>query len=223
MRGARLSVLLLMASAGLPACGFTRGALALGVRHERGVRFESAYREENRLIIFYEARQTTDDSPLAPSVAPDQPRWSALDLSTVGWTPVRPDITTGVRLIMLDIQTGQRPQPRVQAETMTIAPFDDCGDSGMELPTSQPPGTLALQDTSRQSLILLSRPIDETAPLEAAVLQVRPREYTAWWAIPARIGLVPFALVADAVATPPAWLVAATADGLDRLGLVSSH
>ena len=215
-------MLLLVATAGLPACGFTRGALALGVRHERGARFESAYREEGRLIIFYEARQTKDDAPSAPSVAPDQPRWSALDLGTVGWTPVRPEVDTGVRLIMLDIQTGARPMPRAEAEAMTIVPFDDCGDCGTEL-TSQPPGTLVLHDTSRQSLILLSRPMDETAPLEAAVVQIRPREYTAWWAIPARIGLFPFALVADAIATPPVLLVGATASGLDRLGLTNPH
>jgi hypothetical protein len=198
--------------------------LALGTRHERVARFESAFREDNRLTIFYETRRTKDDSLAAPSISPDQPRWSTLDLPTISWSHIRPGgAIPASKAVTLDIQFGARPRPRARAETVTISPLEERGDFGTKLAACSRPGTLSLYDTSMQSLFLATRPVDATAPVAFVPVQFRSRDYSAPWAIAARVGLLPFALDADAVGAPPMALAWGVTAGLAQLGLIDLH
>ena len=65
---------------------YTARALQIGERRERVTRFSGAFRHDDHLVVTLAAQVSSPHDPVVYEVS----GWTAVDLGTVAWGPVRP-------------------------------------------------------------------------------------------------------------------------------------
>jgi hypothetical protein len=189
---------------------YTGKALQLGERHERVTRFSRAFRDGDYLVI-----------PLGVGVkassdwrAYNAPGWTAVDLGTLAWGPVRRPGWLPIERPSLTLHDGPAPET-------PVPPYEEI--SVVSLPLAARENDEAMRREVRAAIrshslsahvvdgvvpvLLFARP-DPQAPdgLSMAVVDIEERQYRTWWAIPARAVAVPLMIPVDAIYLPVVYI-----------------
>src|SRR6266446_2489261 len=85
---------------------YTARALQIGERRERVTRFSGAFRHDDHLVVTLAAQVSSPHDPVVYEVS----GWTAVDLGTVAWGPVRrPDAVPGWARQSLTMHAGPAP------------------------------------------------------------------------------------------------------------------
>ena len=205
-----------MIGAALLASGcFTGRALEIGARREFVTRFSRAFRDGDHLVI-----------PLGVGVkassdwrAYNAPGWTAVDLGTLAWGPVRRPGWLPIERPSLTLHDGPAPETpvppyeEISVVSLPLAARENDEAMRREVRAAIGPHSLSAEAVDgvgslrEVPVLLLARP-DPQAPdgLSMAVVEVEVRHYRTWWAIPARAVAVPLMIPVDAVAMPVVYI-----------------
>ena len=165
-------------------------------------RYERAVRNGQQLFVFY---------CLQRGWARCAPKWSAIDLSGLTWSPLAAAVGSPVRsFVWPPIEDG--PRPAIAAESGEEIPIVDVAASTNDM--RDPRGSaayilstsvgrpLSLYHAKPGWLVVVARDRSEPGAVAYAAAVDPTRPYLTWWAIPARIPLYALTLPIDVAALP---------------------
>ena len=194
---------------------YTAKALRIGEEHEWPRSIVSVYRDGDQLVIPVIALRTdevvwrpADDRGREEPIVPEVSRWATADVGTLAWGPImHPDAVPGrrQRLTLHDEPAPQTPVPPYEEIPLVRLPplgRKEVDRMRSELRERLDSHRLLAASVGESGLLLVRRDPQAADGLSMASVQIDGRLYRTWWAIPARVVAVPFAIPIDAVCMP---------------------
>jgi hypothetical protein len=184
----------------------------IGTRTEQVAVYERAVSNGNEFIVYYQTDTHAGNYRVTGRrVAAGAARWSRIDLRTVSWIALAELTSSSPRTaVTLTIEDGPRPALAAGFEEVAIVtiptdkvPRDPELLSYLVSATAPHAFSFVQFDEGRghRNALLVRRDSRDVLMCNNRVSPPH-RDYDAWWAIPARIVLAPFAVAADVLLSP---------------------